>query len=287
MCLLKTNEIDILPVSNSVGAEILGINLADTLSDYDYKKIREALCQWGVLFFKDQDITPDQHLSFGQRFGELHVSKTISKVPGYPLVGEVRKEPDQRRNIGGNWHTDHSFSETPPLGSILVARELPGNGGDTLFANMSSAYQNLSSGMRKTLAGMSAVHAKKNALQSKNLSADRQVSDDELQSMGQAVREQFIHPVISKHPETGREILYVNPTYTVRFDGWTEEESKPLLDFLYDQAISPETTCRFQWDEGSVVFWDNRTVWHYAVNDYHGKRRVLHRVSVKGSKVSA
>ena len=284
---MKTNEIDIQPISNTVGAEILGINLADTLTNYDYNLIREALCEWGVLFFSKQDITPDQHLSFGKRFGEPHVSKTISKVPGHPLVGEVRKEPDQKRNIGGNWHTDHSFSETPPLGSILVARELPDKGGDTLFANMSSAYQKLSSGMRKTLAGMSAVHAKKNALQSKNLSADRQVGDDELQSMGQAVKEQFIHPVIAKHPETGREILYVNPTYTVRFDGWTEEESKPLLSFLYDQAISPENTCRFQWEEGSVVFWDNRTVWHYAVNDYHGKRRVLHRVSVKGSKVSA
>ena len=284
---MKTNEIDILPVSNSVGAEILGIDLADTLSDGDYRKIRKALCEWGVLFFCEQKLTPEQHLAFGKRFGGLHLSKTIGKVPGHPLVAEVRKEPNQKRNIGGNWHTDHSFAEIPPLGSILVARELPDKGGDTLFANMSSAYQNLSSGMRKTLAGMSAVHAKKNALQSKNLSADRQVSDDELQSMGQAVREQFIHPVIAKHPETGREILYVNPTYTVRFDGWTEEESKPLLNFLYDQAISPENTCRFQWDEGSVVFWDNRTVWHYAVNDYHGKRRVLHRVSVKGSKVSA
>ena len=284
---MKTNEIDILPVSNSVGAEILGIDLADTLSDGDYRKIRKALCEWGVLFFCEQKLTPEQHLAFGKRFGGLHLSKTIGKVPGHPLVAEVRKEPNQKRNIGGNWHTDHSFAEIPPLGSILVARELPDKGGDTLFANMSSAYRNLSSGMRKTLAGMSAVHAKKNALQSKNLSADRQVSDDELQSMGQAVREQFIHPVIAKHPETGREILYVNPTYTVRFDGWTEDESKPLLKFLYDQAISPENTCRFQWDEGSVVFWDNRTVWHYAVNDYHGKRRVLHRVSVKGSKVSA
>jgi len=284
---LKNIEFNILPISSSTGAEISGINLGDTLSDDNYHKIREALCRWGVLFFRNQNITPDQHLKLGKRFGDLHLSKTISKVPGHPLVGEVRKEPDQMRNIGGNWHSDHSFAAVPPMGSILVARELPNKGGDTLFANMSSAYEKLSSGMKKTLATLSAIHAKKNALQAKNLSADRQVSEDELKSLGRAVTEQFIHPVVAKHPETGREILYINPTYTVRFDGWTEEESKPLLSFLYDQAVSPENTCRFQWDEGSIVFWDNRMIWHYAVNDYHGKRRVLHRVSVKGSRVSA
>ena len=199
----------------------------------------------------------------------------------------MRKEPDQTRNIGGNWHSDHTFSEIPPLGSILVARELPDIGGDTLFANMSSAYDKLSKGMKKTLKGLSAVHAKKKALQSINLSTDRQVSTTELEKMGDAVKEQFVHPVVTKHPETGRKILYLNPTYTVRFNGWTEQESKPLLQFLFGQASSPENTCRFHWKDGSVVFWDNRTVWHYAINDYHGKRRVLHRVSVGGSKVSA
>ena len=284
---MTANNIEVQPISNYVGAQIRGVDLGEPLTEYAYKKIRKALCEWGVLFFRDQKLTPDQHLNFGKRFGELHVSKTIGKVPGHPLVAEVRKEPNQKRNIGGNWHTDHSFAEIPPLGSILVARELPDTGGDTLFANMSSAYENLSKGMKITLQGLSAVHAKKKALQSTNLSTDRRVSKKELEQMGDAVEEQYVHPVVAKHPETGRKILYLNPTYSLRFDGWTEQESKPLLQFLFEQACSPENTCRFHWNEGSVVFWDNRTVWHYAINDYHGKRRVLHRVSVEGSKISA
>ena len=284
---MKKNKIDVQPISNFVGAEITGVNLGEPLTDFAYRKIRKALCEWGVILFREQNITPDQHLNFGKKFGDLHVSKTIAKVPGYPLVGEVRKEPDQTRNIGGNWHSDHTFSEIPPLGSILVARELPDIGGDTLFANMSSAYDKLSKGMKKTLKGLSAVHAKKKALQSSNLSADRQVSTKEFEKMADAVQEQFIHPVVAKHPETGRKILYVNPTYTVRFDGWTEQESKPLLSFLFEQGSNPENTCRFHWEDDTVVFWDNRTVWHYALNDYHGERRVLHRVSVGGSRVSA
>jgi len=284
---LTANNIEVQPISNYVGAQIRGVDLGEPLTEYAYKKIRKALCEWGVLFFRDQKLTPDQHLNFGKRFGGLHVSKTIGKVPGHPLVAEVRKEPNQKRNIGGNWHTDHSFAEIPPLGSILVARELPDTGGDTLFANMSSAYENLSKGMKITLQGLSAVHAKKKALQSTNLSTDRRVSKKELEQMGDAVEEQYVHPVVAKHPETGRKILYLNPTYSVRFDGWTEQESMPLFQFLFEQACSPENTCRFHWNEGSVVFWDNRTVWHYAINDYHGKRRVLHRVSVEGSKISA
>jgi len=284
---MQNNKIEVRPVSNCVGAEITGVDLADPLTESAYSEIRQALCKWGVIFFRDQNITPEQHLSFGQKFGDLHLSKTIGKVPGHPMVAEVRKEPDQTRNIGGNWHTDHSFVEMPPLGSILVARELPETGGDTLFANMSAAYDALSEGMQKTLSGMSAVHAKKKALQASNLSAERQVSAKEMAEIGEAAEEQFVHPVVAKHPETGRKILYVNPTYTVRFDGWTERESKPLLQFLFDQAGGPENTCRFRWQKDSVVFWDNRSVWHYALNDYHGQRRLLHRVSVAGSNVRA
>ena len=284
---MQNKTIDVRPVSRFVGAEITGVNLCEPLTDLVYLKIRKALCDWGVLFFRQQNITPNQHLEFGKQFGELHLSKTISKVPGHPLVAEVCKEPSQTRNIGGNWHSDHSFAQIPPLGSILVARELPDIGGDTFFANMSSAYDQLSEGMKKTLGGLSAVHAKKKALQSTNLSAERRVSTDELKKMGEAVEEHFVHPVVAQHPETGRKILYVNPTYTVRFDGWTEAESKPLLQFLFKQGTSPENIYRYNWADDSVVFWDNRTVWHYALNDYQGKRRLLHRVSVAGSGVRA
>ena len=184
---MKNNKIHVRPVSNFVGAEITGVNLGEPLTDFSYQIIRRALCEWGVLFFREQNITPAQHLDFGKRFGEL-----------------------------------------------------PDIGGDTLFANISSSYEKLSNGMKMMLEGLSAVHAKKKALQSSNLSAERQVSTNELEKMGGAVEEQFIHPVVVKHPQTGRKILYVNPTYTVRFDGWTEQESKPLLQFLFEQGGQPE-----------------------------------------------
>ncbi|MEK9847283.1 MAG: TauD/TfdA family dioxygenase [Rhodospirillaceae bacterium] len=284
MAQLRNPELELVPASSSIGAEVWGVDLATPLTESIYKKIRNSLCEWGVLFFKKQNLTPEDHVRLGRYFGELHVSKTITKVKGHPLIAEVRKEPQQKRNIGGNWHSDHSFASEPPLGSILVARELPKTGGDTLFTNMSCAFEKLSEGMQETLRSLNAVHAKKNALDPKNLSLDRQLNETELQSIGSAAEEFSKHPAVIRHPETGREVLYINPTYTVRFDGWSEEESKPLLKFLYDEATKPENTYRFRWEDGSVVFWDNRTVWHYALNDYQGDRRLLHRVSIKGSK---
>jgi taurine dioxygenase len=284
---MKNTTIDVRPVSAAVGAEILNVDLADPLQDRTYREIRNALNEHGVIFFRDQKLTPAQHLAFTELFGETEHddSSSMAAVDGFPMIGEVRKEPEATRNIGGNWHSDHSFDPLPPLGAVLLARELPDYGGDTLFASMYAAYDALSDGLKKTLNGLNAVHAKTRAFVA--LPTDRQVSAEEKAKIEQkfAARE-AVHPVTPRHPESGRRVLFVNPTYTVRFEGWTEKESRPLLEYLFQHAQRPEFTYRFQWREGSIAFWDNRSVWHYALNDYHGSRRLMHRICVKGTGFS-
>jgi taurine dioxygenase len=280
---MRNTTVEVRPVSPHVGAEIHGVDLTRPLPDQTIREIRQALNEYGVIFFRDQIVNHADHLAFSEGFGKIDTSSFLESPPGYPMIGEVRKEPEETRNIGGNWHSDHSFDAVPPLGSILVARELPECGGDTLFSNMSSAYDSLSDGLKKTLRGLRAVHAKKHAVDAYT-SADRQVSATEKAEIAQKfAKHEAIHPVIKPHPETGRPVLFVNPTYTVRFDGWTAQESEPLLKVLYQYATRPEITCRFQWREGSIAFWDNRSVMHFALNDYHGTRRLMHRITIEGT----
>ena len=257
---------------------------AEPLQDRTYREIRNALNEYGVIFFRGQNLTPGQHLAFTERFGEVEAddSMSLGHPDGYPMICEVRKEPEETRNVGGKWHTDHSFDPAPPLGAVLLARELPDYGGDTMFASMYAAYDALSDGLKKTLDGLRAVHAKTRAYE--GLSVERQVTaGHKAEVRAKFSAREALHPVAPRHPESGRRLLFVNPNYTVRFEGWTEKESEPLLNFLYQHASRPEFTYRFQWQEGSIAFWDNRSVWHYALNDYHGARRLMHRISVKGA----
>jgi taurine dioxygenase len=285
---MKNSTIDVRRVSGSTGAEIRGVDLREPLEERAYRDIRNALNEHGVIFFRDQHITLDQHVAFTERFGEVEADATMAlgHPDGYPMICEVRKEPEETRNIGGKWHSDHSFDPAPPLGAVLMARELPEYGGDTMFASMYAAYDALSDGLKKTLDGLRAVHAKTRAFE--GLSRERQVSGSEHAEIRDkyAARE-ALHPVAPLHPESGRRLLFINPNYTTRFEGWTEQESAPLLNYLFEHAARPEFTYRFQWQEGSIAFWDNRSVWHYALNDYHGTRRLMHRISIKGSGFAA
>jgi taurine dioxygenase len=276
---MRNHIIEEKPVAG-VGAEIFGVDLREPLSEQAYLEVRQALNTYGVIFFRDQMLTPEQHLGFAERFGEINVSKFLVQVPGHPAIAEVRKEPEQTHNVGGGWHTDHSYDQAPALGSILLARELPDRGGDTLFANMSAAFEALSDGLKKTLLGLKAVHSNAHVF-GPNRPASRRNIGEQMKNTEHAVQE-AIHPVVIRHPESGKRVLYVNQTYTVRFDGWTEQESAPLLNFLFQHATRPEFTCRFRWREGSIAFWDNRATWHFAVNDYHGERRLMHRVTLEG-----
>jgi taurine dioxygenase len=279
---MQNATIDVRPVSPHVGAEIHRVDLRQPMSDQTYREIRQAFNEYGVIFFRDQHLSHAQHLAFSERFGKIDLSSFLAHPPGFPMIGEVRKEPEATRNIGGNWHSDHSFDAVPPLGSILVARELPDCGGDTLFVNMSNTYETLSDGLKKTLQGLRAVHSKTHAYDAYT-SDSRQVSAKERAELGDRHGAlETIHPVVTRHPETGRPVLFINPTYTVRFEGWTVQESAPLLRMLYSHVTRPEFTCRFQWREGSIAFWDNRSVLHFALNDYHGSRRLMERITIEG-----
>jgi len=271
------------PVSPHVGAEVSGVDLARPIAADVFTEIRRAFGQYGVVFFRDQDLTPEQHVTFAERFGPIDINRFFTAVPGYPMIAEVRKEPEQTRNIGGGWHTDHSYDQVPALGSMLYAREVPQTGGDTLFASMYSADDALSDGLKQTLDGLRACHSSRHVF-----GADGRARQGDLAGRighPELATQDAVHPVVIRHPETGRKSLYVNPGFTLHFDGWTEEESRPLLQYLYQHAVRPEFTCRFHWRAASLALWDNRSTWHFAVNDYHGERRLLHRITIQGSSL--
>jgi taurine dioxygenase len=272
--------IAVRPVSTAVGAEILGLDLADALPAATIEAIQRALFQHGVVFFRDQKLTPEQHLAFARRFGEINVNRFFKVVDGYPMIAEVRKEPEQTGNIGGGWHTDHSYDQAPAMGSILYAREVPETGGDTLFASMYAAYEALSDGLKETLEGLQALHSSRHVFGAEAYAGRGDLKGRYLNP--EAATQDAVHPVVVRHPGSGRKALYVNAAFTVRIVGWTDEESRPLLQYLYHHASRPEFSYRFQWREGSIAFWDNRCTWHYALNDYHGHRRLMHRITVEG-----
>ena len=279
------SQLEVAPLSPAVGAEVHGVDLRSELSNAELAEIRQAFHDYGVIFFRDQPLSPEQHLAFARRWGEINVNRFFKHVEGFPEIAEVRKEPDQRENIGSQWHTDHSYDIAPAMGSMLLAIEVPKVGGDTLFASMYRAYDALSDGMKRMLEGLRAVHSSRHVFGADRYSKDTDVAG----RLGnpELATQDAVHPVIIRHPETGRKSLYVNRTFTVRFDGWTEEESRPLLEFLYAHASQPEFTCRFRWREHSMAFWDNRAVWHLALNDYHGHRRLMHRITIEGVPLEA
>jgi taurine dioxygenase len=273
----------IKPMSAHVGAEITGAQLAE-IDDAGISEIKAALATHGVLHIRDQDLTPEQHIAFAKRWGGIDVNNFFPANDGYPEIAEVRKAEAQTTNIGGGWHTDHSFDQIPAMGSILVARELPPWGGDTLFASMGAAYDALSDGLKTTLLSLRAVHSSDHVYSPEGYYAKTDMGAD---LKGQDVRTRAVHPVIIKHPVSGRPLLYVNYAFTLHFEGWTVEESQPLLQYLYEVGRREEFQCCVQWQPGSVAIWDNRSTWHLAMNDYHGHKRVMHRITMSGVALEA
>ena len=265
------------PVAGALGAEVSGVDLARPLDDATVAALRQAWLEHLVLFFRDQDLSPAQFLAFARRFGEPIEYPFVRGLEDYPEIIPVLKLEHERVNFGGVWHSDTAYLDVPPMASMLVAREIPPFGGDTLFANMYLAYETLSDGMKRMLDGLVAVNSSAKADASRT-------REDRMKDRAREAARDYVaaHPVVRRHPETGRRALYVNVAHTVRFDGMTEEESAPLLAFLFQHQIRPELTCRFRWRPGSIAFWDNRCAQHHAINDYRGHRRLLHRVTLAG-----
>jgi taurine dioxygenase len=277
---MREAAFEVHPIAGSVGAELLGIDLSGVLSDDTVQAIRQALLDHGVIFFRDQTLPPDRFLALARRFGTPIEYPFVKGLDGFPEIIAVAKLEHERVNFGGVWHSDTTYLEIPPMGTLLVAREVPEVGGDTLFANQYLAYETLSAGMRRLLDGLHGV--------SSSAKADvTRTREDRVKSDGtQAARTPLSaeHPVVRTHPETGRRALYVNTAHTANFVGMTEAESAPLLNFLFRHQIQPAFTCRFRWQPGSMAFWDNRCVQHYPLNDYHGHRRVMHRITLQGDR---
>jgi taurine dioxygenase len=267
----------------AVGAEVCEVDLTK-LTDVVVDELIRAHGDFGVLFFRDQVLSEADHIAAAQRFGAINVNRFFAAVDGFPQIAEVRKEPEQTVNIGGGWHTDHSYDEAPAMGSILYARDVPEVGGDTMFASMYAAYDSLSEGLKSMLCSLNAVHSSRHVF---GASADRPADlAGRLGNEADATQD-AVHPMVIQHPVSGRPALYVNPGFTIGIEGWTAAESAPLLGFLYTHASRPEHTFRFRWAPGSVAFWDNRATWHYALNDYHGQHRLMHRITLEGETLSA
>lgn len=272
------------PVTGALGARIHGVNLALPLSDETFEAIRCALHEHLVIFFRDQNLTTEQHHAFAERLGPLEPHPYVKGLAEHPDIIEIVKEPEETRNFGSGWHADLTFLERPPGGAVLYARELPSVGGDTMFANMYLAYETLSDGMQRMLDALNAVHA----------SGTPERYFAEFRGMRERPDSEAIertHPVVCTHLQTGRRALFVNPMFTVRFESMTTEESTPVLSYLYGHATRPEFTFRFRWSPGTLLVWDNRTVLHNALEDDFGAarngmgfRRVLHRATLAGER---
>jgi taurine dioxygenase len=242
--------------------------------------VRQALLDHLVIFLRGQNATPVQQLAFAKKFGEPVEYPQLKGLPECPHVTPVVKLEHERNNFGGIWHSDTTYLQSPPMGSMLLAREVPPYGGDTMFANQYLAYEALSDGLKQTLDGLIGVSSSSKA----DVTRTR---EDALKQAGSGATPKNLqaeHPIVRTHPETGRKALYTSVAHTAHIKGWTEKESLPLLEFLWAHQVKPEFTCRFQWRVGSLAFWDNRCAMHNPINDYHGFRRVMHRITLAGDK---
>ena len=260
--------------AEGAGATVSGVDLG-LLDNQEFEAIRRALADYGVIFFRDQKLSEDEHIAFAGRFGPININRFFAAHPQHPQIALVAKEPDQKDNIGGGWHTDHSYDREPALGSVLVARELPKSGGDTLFASMYAAYETLDQATKKEIEGLNAVHSSKHIFGSgsdtyynKTDAGGGRIGNTEAAEQLKDV----VHPVVIRHPDSGKKALYVNPAFTVRFENMTREQSLPLLTKLYAHCFKGDFHHRFQWEPGSIAVWDNRSTWHWALNDYQGPK---------------
>ncbi len=263
-------------LTGTIGAELSEVSLAGCSAE-TAKAVQEALFEHGVVVLRDQNLSHEDHIAFAEHWGQIDVNRFFTPVPDFPQIAEVRTTPDQKTVIGGGWHTDHSYDPAPAMASILVARDLPAFGGDTCFASQTAAYDRLSPGLKETLENLSAWHS----------DGSFATGDPELKVRRDNTGVASLHPVVIRHPQTGQKALYVNGDFTTHFDGWSVDESAPLLQYLYRYCTQPAFCCRVSYAPCTVVIWDNRLVQHYAVADYQGQARLMNRITVEGQPLTA
>lgn len=267
--------IDVRPVTTAIGAEIHGIDLSKPVDDATFKVIHDALMEYEVIFLRDQDLTPEGHLDLAKRFGTPSISKKLKRYDGSEVLSLLEND-GSKKAVGGAWHADNTDYANPPMGALLYAEVVPSAGGDTMFASMTAAYDALSSGLKRYLLGLTAVHDNSNV-------ARAYAADGSLRAEGMVVGDAVEHPVIRMHPVTKKPCLFVNPGYTQRIVGVDDNESKHILALLFEHVMKPEFQVRFRWEKASLAIWDNRSSQHYALDDYNELRR-MRRVQIDGDK---
>ena len=270
---------EVQAIAGALGAEIRGVDLT-RLPDSGWQEIHDAFLRYSVLVIRDQKLEPADIMRVGARFGEPCPYPFVSGIEGFPFIFEVVKEESETANFGGNWHSDTTYMRKPPLGTLLYAVETPSHGGDTLFASTAAAYDALSDGMKSILQGLVGVNSAALKHGGGRHQMHKTINSMKLHDIEKGADFEAEHPVVRTHPETKRKALYVSRSHTVRFRDMSEEESRPLVDFLQAHQIRPEFTCRVRWSPGTLTVWDNRCTQHNAVNDYHGQRRRMRRLTV-------
>jgi len=273
-------KVDLHP---GTGVEVRGIDVRRA-DDAELDQIAELFHQHGLVFLRHQQLHEDDHISLARRLGTINVNRFFIKHPDHAEIAMVTKEAGQRLNLGGFWHTDHSYDPEPALGSILVARELPTAGGDTHFLSTYDAFAALPAPLQERLRTLRAIHSAKHAFGTTS-SRIRRWIDPQYAAENAEVADGLgavSHPVVIRHPLSGREALFVNPSFTIRFEGMSVIRSAPLLAHIYAHVLRSVGVARFHWAPGSVAIWDNRATWHNAKNDYRGQRREMHRITLDG-----
>jgi taurine dioxygenase len=276
-------HLEVEKISGSLGAEVSGVDLSQDLPDEVIAEIRQALLDNLVIFFRDQVMTPAQQLAFARRWGEIHLHPYMQGMEDYPEILEIVKTPADKKNFGGSWHSDQMFTAKPAMGTMLYGKVIPSAGGDTLWTNQYLAYESLSEGMRRMLDPLKAVSRGDNFSSHDGKTRKEYYADKISMKVRDPGSTQTVttHPLVRTHPETGRKALFIGG-HVHKFEDMTEQESKPLIDFLMQHSTRPEFTCRFRWKSGSVAFWDNRCTQHFAINDYPAETRIMQRVTICG-----
>lgn len=280
---MSTPALDIRPLAPAMGAEISGVDLGKPVDDALFAALHAALLEHGAIFLRDQQLTAASQLAFARRFGALEVHPIVEGTSEHPEVIRVHKPAGERASFGVGWHSDNSFLERPSAATLLYATRVPPVGGDTLYASAAAAYEALSPPLRELVDGLHAVHSAARAYDPGETGASKYEGRAPIRyRWSEAVQARVRHPVVRTHPEMGRKTLFVNPMFTQSIEGLAPHESRALLDLLYAHCTRPEFTCRFRWQPGSVAMWDNRQVWHYAMDDYVGHERLMFRVTIAG-----
>ncbi len=275
---MTNSSITVTPIAGTLGAEVTGVDLR-TMSNHDWSQVHQAFLDYKVIAIRDQELSPQDMMDVGARFGEPNHYPFVKGMDDFPFLFDVVKEPSEKRNFGGGWHSDTTYTKTPPLATLLYALETPDRGGDTLYCDMVAAYESLSDRMKEMLGSLKGV----NSAGLKHLGGRKThhaaVGGMKITGTDDADSYESVHPIVRTVEETGQKAIYCSIGHTIAFEGMTPEESKPMIDWLQAHSTRPEFTCRVQWKPGTITIWDNRRTMHNAINDYHGMRRHMRRLT--------